>query len=261
MNNYIKSELRRALFSKKAMISFIIAFIALIIPLYLFCYIGGISFIGLHFDAVDVFARIRSTSEGALLVVIFPLLASIIFSDSYTVEKESGFTKFIYSRMSVKSYVWIKVISNAISSMVVGIMASGTMFIFLICILGIRTTDGLVVDGPFSSIYYSNKLLYGIIMVLITGICYAVISELSLGISAWIKNRYLVLIIPFFGYILCGTLIEELGINRVFNFNFSQVYALNIIVTTTHEILYPLMLLLIGIGLFYLGVVKREKDM
>lgn len=70
-----------------------------------------------------------------------------------------------------------------------------------------------------------------------------------------------VLIIPFFGYILCGTLIEELGINRVFNFNFSQVYALNIIVTTTHEILYPLMLLLIGIGLFYLGVVKREKDM
>ena len=70
-----------------------------------------------------------------------------------------------------------------------------------------------------------------------------------------------VLIIPFFGYILCGTLIEELGINIVFNFNFSQVYALNIIVTTTHEILYPLMLLLIGIGLFYLGVVKREKDM
>lgn len=47
----------------------------------------------------------------------------------------------------------------------------------------------------------------------------------------------------------------------MFNFNFSQVYALNIIVTTTHEILYPLMLLLIGIGLFYLGVVKREKDM
>ncbi|MSR90491.1 hypothetical protein [Inconstantimicrobium porci] len=67
------------------------------------------------------------------------------------------------------------------------------------------------------------------------------------------------MIIPFFGYILCGTLIEELGINRVFNF--SQVYALNIIVTTTHEILYPLMLLLIGIGLFYLGVVKSEKDM
>ncbi|GKX68178.1 hypothetical protein [Inconstantimicrobium mannanitabidum] len=262
MNNYFLSELKRAIFSKKALISFLISIIALILPFILFIdFPIGLETIRRHYDAVDIFIRIRSTAEGAILVVIFPLLASLIFSDSYLVEKETKFVNFIYSRMSVKKYVFIKIIVTAISSVIVGTVSSFVMFIFLFSIFGVKSTDVIEVAGPFSALYYSNKYLYGILIITITGICYAVISELSLGLSAWIKNRYLVLIIPFFYYIFCGTLIEILGINTIFNFNFSQIYALNIIMSTSHEIFYPILLLMIGIILFCIGVIKREKDL
>ena len=100
------------------------------------------------------------------------------------------------------------------------------------------------------------------VLVLITGICYMVLATLAMGLSAWIKNRYLVLIIPFFYYMLSGTLIEILGINRVFNFNLAQVYALNRIVSTSHVFIYLILLMILGFGLFYSGVIaKNEKDL
>lgn len=205
MKHYIKNEMKRALFGKNALISFLIALVALIIPLLVFINFPhyGIKESKEHFDAIDVFTRIRSTSPAAFLVVIFPLLATIIHSDSYLLEKETGFAKFIYSRMSIKKYVWIKFIVNALSSALVGSAASFMMLIFLISTYGIgnRISNIVTVGGPFSSLFYSNKLGYGLICILITGLCYMVIAALAMGLSAWIKNRYLVLIIPFF--IIC----------------------------------------------------------
>lgn len=61
---------------------------------------------------------------------------------------------------------------------------------------------------------------------------------------------------------LCGTLVEILGINRVFNFNLAQVYALNRIVSTSHVFIYLILLMILGFGLFYSGViVKNEKNL
>lgn len=264
VKHYFKNEIKRALFGKNALISFSIALVGLIIPLLVFINFPhyGIKESKEYFDAIDVFTRIRSTSSAAFLVVILPLLSTIIFSDSYLLEKETGFTKFIYSRMSIKRYVWIKAIVNAIVSVLVGSVASFIMLMFLICTYGIRVTDELQIGGPFSDLFYSNKLAYSLICVLITGICYMAIATLALGLSAWIKNRYLVLIIPFFYYILCGTLVEILGINRIFNFNLAQVYSLNVVVSTPHVFIYPALLLLLGFGLFYVGVIfKNEKDL
>ena len=266
MKHYFKNEIKRALFSENALISFLIALVALIIPLLVFINFPhyGIKDSKLHYDAIDVFTRIRSTSPAAFLVVIFPLLATIIFSDSYLLEKETGFTKFIYSRMPIKKYVWIKFVVNALSSTLVGSAASFIMLMFLIYTYGIGggIPNIVTVGGPFSNLFYSNKLGYGLILVLITGICYMVLATLAIGLSAWIKNRYLVLIIPFFYYILCGTMVEILGINRVFNFNLAQIYGLNSIVSTSHVFIYPILLLLLGLVLFYTGViVKNEKDL
>lgn len=266
MKHYIKNEMKRALFGENALISFLIALVALVIPLLVFINFPhyGIKESKEHFDAIDVFTRIRSTSPAAFLVLIFPLLATIIFSDSYLLEKETGFTKFIYSRMPIKKYVWIKFIVNALSSTLVGSAASFIMLMFLIYTygIGIRIPNLVTVGGPFSNLFYSNRLGYGLVLVLITGICYMVLATLAMGLSAWIKNRYLVLIIPFFYYMLCGTLVEILGINRVFNFNLAQVYALNRIVSTSHVFIYLILLMILGFGLFYSGVIaKNEKDL
>jgi len=264
MKHYIKNEIKRALFGKNALISLLIALVALVIPLLVFIDFPhyGIKESKEHFDAIDIFTRIRSTSPAALLVVTFPLLATIIFSDSYLLEKETGFTKFIYSRMPIKKYVWIKFIVNALSSTLVGSTASFIMLMFLIYTYGIGIPNRVTVGGPFSNLFYSNRLGYGLVLVLITGICYMVLATLAMGLSAWIKNRYLVLIIPFFYYMLSATLIEILGINRVFNFNLVQVYALNRIGSTSQVFIYLILLMILGFGLFYLGVIaKNEKDL
>lgn len=262
VKNYFKSEIKRALFGRNAIISFLITLTVLIIAFLEFA--APFFSLDKSFDAIDIFIRIRSTSNAAFLVIIFPLLASIIFSDSYLLEKETGFTKFIYSRLSIKKYACIKVIVNAIVSALVGITASFIILMLLIYKYGIRVTNQVLVGGPFSYLLDSNtgRVEYAIILVLITGVCYMTIATLALGISAWIKNRYLALIIPFFYYILCGTLLEILGVNRVFNFNFAQIYALNIIVNTPHVFIYPILLLAVGVILFYTGVIlKNEKDL
>lgn len=89
-----------------------------------------------------------------------------------------------------------------------------------------------------------------------------VFSTLALGISAWIKNRYLVLILPFFYYIFCGTILDVPIISNLFNFNFSRIYSLNSAISLAHVFIYSILLLLLGETLFYIGVVlKNEKDL
>ncbi|HFD2030131.1 TPA: hypothetical protein ACF2C8_001888 [Clostridium perfringens] len=216
-------------------------------------------------DAIDAFLTIRSGN----IVIIFPLLATIIFSDSYLVEKENGFTKFVYTKLSIKKYVFIKVIVNIIVSALIGGLASFLILIFLVFIFGIKNPSIASytnsINGPFNYLLASSntRLIYGLIVVILFSISYIVMSTLALGISAWIKNRYLVLIAPFFYYILCGTIIERLGINRIFDFHLARVISLKHSMTKPmHLFIYLFLLLLVGIALFYVGVViKNEKDL
>ncbi|KLU62471.1 ABC-2 family transporter protein [Peptococcaceae bacterium CEB3] len=259
MTRYFKNEMKRALLGKSALISFLIALVVLVISFLAFLGFPhyNVFWLKRSKDAIDVFINIRDN-----LVVIFPLLATIIFSDSYLLEKQTGFTKFIYSRMSLKRYVWIKFTVNALTSAVVGCAASFIMLVFLIFTygIGIRFATERAI-GPFSYLLSSNRLGYGLIVVLTTGLCYMTMATLAMGLSAWIKNRYLVLIIPFFYYILCGTLLEILGVNFIFNLNLAQVYGLNYI-STWQFLLYPILLVLLGFSLFYRGVIlKNEKDL
>lgn len=264
MKYYFKNEIKRAIFSKTALLSFSISLILLIISFLEFINFPtlGIMEAKQRFDAIDIFVRIRSTSNAAFIIVVFPLLSTIIFSDSYLLEKETGFIKFIYLRISTKRYVFIKSIVNAIVSALVGILSSFTMLIFLICTYGIRVTNKLNIEGPFSYLLNSNRLKYAFILVAITGLSYMVFSTLALGISAWIKNRYLVLILPFFYYIFCGTILDVPIISNFFNFNFSRIYSLNSAISLAHVFIYSILLLLLGETLFYIGVVlKNEKDL
>lgn len=264
---YFKNELKRALFGKNAIISFSITlgiFIAAFMKEFGF---ESIRYISQYptFDAIDAFLIVMSSN----IVIVFPLLATIIFSDSYLQEKESGFTKFIYTRMPLKKYVSIKVIVNSISSTLVAGASSLFMLIFLVVTVGIRNPQIASytnnINGPLSYLLDSRgtRLIYALIIILLFSIAYMVTATLSLGISAWVKNRYLVLIAPFFYYILCGTIVERLGINRIFDFHLARVISLSRSITKlTNVIVYPLLIFIVGVALFYMGVViKNEKDL
>ena len=264
---YFKNEFKRALFGKNAIISFSITLGILIAAFMKEFGFESIKYISQYptFDAIDAFLIVMSSN----IVIVFPLLATIIFSDSYLQEKESGFTKFIYTRMPLKKYVSIKVIVNSISSTLVAGSSSLFMLIFLVVTVGIRNPQIASytnnINGPLSYLLDSRdtRLIYALIIILLFSIAYMVTATLSLGISAWVKNRYLVLIAPFFYYILCGTIVERLGINRIFDFHLARVISLKRSMTTLpNVVIYPLLIFIVGVALFYIGVViKNEKDL
>lgn len=264
---YFKNELKRALFGKNAIISFSITLgilVAKFMKEYGFASIKYFSE-NPYFDALDAFLNVMSSS----IVIVFPLLATIIFADSYLQEKESGFTKFIYTRMPIRKYVFIKVIINSISSALIAGISSLFVLISLVVTFGIRephiSSYTNNINGPLSYLFDSRdtRLIYALIIILLFSIAYMVTATLALGLSAWVKNRYLVLIIPFFYYIICGTVIERLGINRIFDFHLARVISLQYpMITLTNVVLYPLLIFIVGVTLFYIGVIiKNEKDL
>lgn len=253
MKNYLKIELRRAILSKTAIISFIITFLVLFVAFLEFVHFPRFSISSLRdrYDAIYLFIRIRYSTKASILALVAPLLASLVFSDSYLLDKESGFLKFIYLRIGQKKYLWTKVIVNSIASGVVIRLASFVMLIFLICVYGIKDVNAINLR-PFSWIYYESRLLYAILLILVSFIFNVIFANLALGISPWIKNRYLTFVFPFFYYIISGTLLP-------FYLNGTILFTLNSHSTEFNIIIYQLALFLLGVVMFYFGVMYRDE--
>lgn len=257
MKEYIKSEFYRAMFSKNAAIGFLLTLGSLVVAFLEFtkCYIYGID---KHmYDSVYIFTKIRYATGASILVLIAPLIATLIFSDSYLLDKESGTLKFIYLRMSKKKYIWIKILVNAIVSGIVISLASLVMFFILVSLYGVSNGVPNItlysVEGPFSSIYYKNKFLYAMLLIGVSFIFNAIFATLALGVSPWIKNRYLTFIVPFFYYIISGTILP----NRL---NASFLFTLHSSTTVNSIIIYQFCLFLFGIILFYFGVMWNDEN-
>lgn len=93
MSKYLKVEFKRAILSKNAIIVFIITLMALIIA-----YVEANGIKGQHFlseyDAVYIFMHIRWAERASYLVIIAPLLATLVFSDSYLLSIGSWLDKY-----------------------------------------------------------------------------------------------------------------------------------------------------------------------
>lgn len=118
-------------------------------------------------------------------------------------------------------------------------------------------------QGAFSSLFYQNKFFYSMLIIIISFIFSAIFSTLALGISPWIRNRYLTFIFPFFFYIISGTIFEYIfqitKLNRYFSLNAINLFDLNPIASKANIIIYQVILFLIGISLFYFGVMYKDE--
>ena len=256
MVNYIKCELRRVVFSKRALISFSIALMLYLISLNNLTLYEGFTLKEFNeiYDSVDVFIMIRVD----LIALVAPLLATFIFSDSYLLDLESGYLNFIYLRISKKKYVLTRLLVNALASGLIMVISSTVMYAILYIFLGISETSLNPVQGPFDFIYLNSKIIYIIVLMIVSFIFNVVFSTFALGISAWTKNRYLTILSSFFYYVISGTLFVLLGLNKL---NATILFTLHQIATEFDVILYQCILFAIGFNLFYFGVLwKNEKD-
>ncbi|EDT23814.1 ABC transporter permease [Clostridium perfringens] len=265
MKNYIKSEFKRALFSKKTLIYLIITILAFVIALldYSNFSLKNLKDLKLEgsFDCIDLFLISRSSTNASILPMISPLLACLIFSTSYLDEKNSKFLNLIYSRLNKKTYIFTKLFVNAISSGLVILVAYLIVFFFMALYFGLnlKYNNLTPITGPFSYFYYNNKWIYFIIILVVSFLFNVIFATLGLGISTIINNKYLAFLAPFFYYILTGTLFISLGLydlNATYLFNLKYGY------TIINLLTYQLVLLIIGTVVFYVGVLyNNEKNL
>ncbi|WP_039237420.1 ABC transporter permease [Clostridium sp. K25] len=243
MNKYFKLEFRRAMLSRNALISFIITILAFLIA-FLDCILYWQE--GLHgldhlFDASSIFIRTRYMNSSSYLFVIAPILATMIFSDSYLLDKESGFLKSIYVRMSKRKYIFTKIMVNSIVSGLVIALASAIVLIILIKMYGIRDVHMQSGLGAFSFIFYKSRILYCVFLILISFIFNAIFATLALGISP------LAMLAPFFYYIIAVPLFPA-WMSPI------TLFSLEGVLNEFQIIIYQLILLFIGVISFYYGV-------
>lgn len=265
MINYFKLELKRAIFSKYFLLSFSIILLLLIYSFFEFISFGwsnnlfNLQFFKEHYDFIDMFIFSRSENRASYLTVIAPLLASLVFSDSYLSDKTSGYIKFIYIRINKKIYVLIRILVNIIASGLSILLASLFMLLILIFFYGIEINpeNALNMSGAFSSIYYTgNKYVYLLLILICSFVFNSIFATLSLSISAFINNKYLSFLIPFFYYIISGSIFVAIGFYKL-NATFLFMFKGNM--TFLDLLIYALFLFISSIIFFAYGVLRKDE--
>ena len=169
----------------------------------------------------------RAFGRSSILGVIAPLLAALVFSNSYLQDKDSGFLKFIYARMNRKRYIISRIFVNAISSGVIISAALVVILIFVSLIFGINTNPSsyFEVTGAYVFLYAKSKWIYVVYIIILSFIFNVIFATLSLGLSPFINNKYLSFLCPFAIYILTQTLFPYIGLG---GFNMAILFRTNV---------------------------------
>lgn len=161
-------------------------------------YIGGYvstSFSGFMFFNSNPFANI--------LIIIMPIISAFSFSDSYIEDMKSGIIQSMYTRQSRVKYFINKYFANFIVS---GVAFSLPLLLnYILCIMlkpsvqpdPILTGKIIMKGGLFTDLFYSNAHLYTIMWIGIYFLYSGTFASIGLCASKVIKNKYIVLFVPF----------------------------------------------------------------
>ncbi|MBE6051693.1 MAG: hypothetical protein E7214_13850 [Clostridium sp.] len=256
MKNFFLHEFKRCFFSKETLFGMIVVLLCLVIP-----YLNEIRIPYLNADACIYFIRIRTSLPDCYYPVLMPIIACIPAATKYIIDKKSGILNYILLKIRRKDYIKVRLIVNILVSGLMSVIPQIIVLIFLLLKYKINDTE-MEVWGAFNNIFYDSRLLYAIILIIIAFVSSAVFSTFALGISAIVENKYLTILIPFVYMIISGTIFELIGINKIFSLNTTILFMIDCTgdLTTSNVIIYQLILLCIGIGMFnYFGEKKNYE--
>lgn len=251
---YLKEELKRAFLSKSTLLSFILAII---------CIFSGcwqyLSFIDSDNNFLNAFMAAHSSGTMSIISLVFPIIVSLPFAASYVIDLKSGFAHYIHIRIGRVKYCFIRLFVNGIVSGAILSVSFLILFFTLLIIYGPNIKgDFLHETVIFKGIHDNFPITYISILILNTFICGVVFSTLGLGISTFIKNKYLAVVIPFLCYLFSGTILVQvnkfLHLGILFDWDYYNDLHLSIVLISY------IVTFLIGIGLFLFGALKRGEN-
>lgn len=163
-------------------------------------------------DVLSAYAEPMALTNYIQFACVFPALP---FAFSYLEEKNSGYIKFIFSRMGREKYIRNKVFMVGLSGGIAAALPSLILFVYLIIVQNPTSMDSsspyypALMEGmawmPYTEIWGGAfVLLLKLILVFLFGIFWA---EFTLLISMLVSNRYIVFAVPIAVYLLTWMLL------------------------------------------------------
>jgi hypothetical protein len=168
-------------------------------------------------DRLMLLTAPMSLSGFTPFAVLFPLIP---YATSFCDEFNSGYTKFIITRIGVKQYTKKKIISVGLS----GALAIGIPFLIIfvmIAFLGVPTTAANMSDfycgtkwEPYVAIWGGNFVMAAkLVLGMLFGCVWALVG---LAVSTVVTNRYVVIIGPFILYQALWRLLANTPFNPLY---------------------------------------------
>lgn len=156
----------------------------------------------------------------AYWVGILPLASCLITGDSLAWDRRSGIVRFWLIRVSRRQYIAQKILATSLFTALLFFV--GFLVAFLIAIVwfpvtlppwhmvnGVATLSYVVPEGDvypfptfFHNLFFAHPLVYALVVTLVVILSAVAWANLSLLLSIWTTNLYLVLGIPWLTYIL-----------------------------------------------------------
>jgi ABC-type transport system involved in multi-copper enzyme maturation permease subunit len=199
----IKRAFSRVSFKIAILIGILFSIVSLIKgPIYkgdiLNSYING--FVHTPFDEFIVF-KYNPISD--LLLIIMPIISTLSYSDSYIEDEKSGLIKSIYTRHKKHSYLLSKYCANFVVSGFAFSIPLLLNYVSLILLYPSVQSDRMFgystigVGGLYSELFYGHGNLYIIMWIVIYFLYSGAFASIALCVSKLIKNKFVVLFIPF----------------------------------------------------------------
>ncbi len=164
----------------------------------------------------------------AVYMTIFPILAAMPYGVSYYLDIKSGYVRNVCVRSGKKKYLAAKYFAVFVSAgttvlipMIFNLLLTAAFFPALIPSMNGLFAPGGV--GMFAGIFYTNPWLYVLIYLMMYFIYGGVLASISIAVTDFIRNSFLILLFPFIIYYGTGLLspfirvdfIKEISMRRL----------------------------------------------
>ena len=252
-----KRELKRAICSWYFVLATIILYISLFI---------GVIFDVLYSKGENLLVLIIITLIIGTSIIVIPVVCGIPYGTSFCIDYESGYFEFAITRTSIRNYVLTKIVVGFISG--ASVVLAAIVLFSLSCIL-VRPSVLQSVDyvnyslGEYWVLLLNDKkdiivFLFRVLMLCVFGGIWPVIS---LGMSIIIKNKYIIMAVPFLVSEIMSYITQLSG---AYSFDLSNIPLQGPVESMSFggvpfALAYSLLIITIMTCMFWVGVERKLK--
>ncbi len=198
-----------------------------------------------------------------LYFLLIPIFISVVYGDSITFDKTSGYYKNIVIRGSRKKYYQSKLLSSFVSGGTVVLIPLIVNMLMCMSVLPHVVSDpaagaSVITRQAFMVLlYFSHPLIYTFVYMLIIFVFCGLMSSLTVMIGSITDNRFLPLILPEIVYMFANLLCQSTMNQKWSPFCFLSPSQRAI--ANPWIILFEMLLMIVLIVILYLFNVKREE--